>query len=63
MTAATFELKLPLRDGRPKRYLLPNTTGEIATGAAGATVAGFTETEFKVASIGGVGKLIKITAF
>ena len=40
-----------------------DTTGEIATGAAGATVAGFTETEFKVASIGGVGELIKITAF
>ena len=39
------------------------TTGEIATGAAGATVAGFTETEFKVASIGDVGELIKITAF
>ena len=39
-----------------------DTTGEIATGAAGATVAGFTETNFKVASIGAVGELIKITA-
>lgn len=39
-----------------------DTTGEIATGAAGATVSGFTETNFKVGSIGAVGELIKITA-
>ena len=46
-----------------QKVFASDTTGEIATGAAGATIAGFTETEFKVASIGGVGKLIKITAF
>ena len=46
-----------------QKVFASNTTGEIATGAAGATVAGFTETEFKVASIGDVGELIKITAF
>lgn len=46
-----------------QKVFASDTTGEIATGAAGATVSGFTETEFKVASIGGVGKLIKITAF
>lgn len=41
-----------------------DTTGEIATGAAGATIAGFTEVPlFKVASIGAVGSLIKISAF
>ena len=46
-----------------QKVFASDTTGEIATGAAGATVAGFTETEFKVASIGAVGELIKITAF
>lgn len=41
-----------------------DTTGEIATGAAGATIAGFTEVPlFKVASIGAVGAIIKISAF
>lgn len=46
-----------------QKVFASDTTGELATGAAGATVSGFTETEFKVASIGDVGKLIKITAF
>lgn len=46
-----------------QKVFASDTTGEIATGAAAAVVAGFTETEFKVASIGGVGELIKITAF
>lgn len=41
-----------------------DTTGEIATGAAGATIAGFTEVpEFKVGSNGAANSLIKITAF
>jgi hypothetical protein len=41
-----------------------DTTGEISTGAAGATIAGSTEVpNFKVASAGIVGALIKISAF
>lgn len=39
-----------------------DTTGTIATGAAGATVAGHTETNFTVASAGSAGVVIKITA-
>lgn len=46
-----------------QKVFASDTTGEIATGAAGATVAGFTETEFEVASAGAVGSLIKIFAF
>ena len=39
-------------------------TGEISTGAAGATIAGSTEVPlFKVGSIGAANSLIKITAF
>ena len=41
-----------------------DTTGEISTGAVGGTVAGSTVVpEFKVASAGAVGTLIKISAF
>lgn len=39
-----------------------DTDGTIATGAAGATVAGHTETNFTVAKSGAVGVTIKITA-
>lgn len=39
-----------------------DTTGTLATGAAGATVAGHTETNYTVAKSGGVGVVIKITA-
>lgn len=46
-----------------QKVFASDTTGEIATDDAGATVAGFTETEFKVGSIGAIGNLIKITAF
>ena len=41
-----------------------NVTGEISTGAPGATIAGSTEIPlFKVASIGAATTLIKISAF
>lgn len=44
-----------------QKVFASDTTGQIATDAAGATVAGFTETDFKVATNGAVGALIKIT--
>lgn len=39
-----------------------DTDGTLATGAAGATVAGHTETNFTVAKAGAIGTVIKITA-
>lgn len=39
-----------------------DTDGTLATGAAGATIVGHTETNFTVAKAGGVGVVIKITA-
>jgi hypothetical protein len=39
-----------------------NTTGQIRFAAAGATVAGYTETDFYAASVGAVGELVKITS-
>ena len=39
-----------------------DTDGTIATGAAGATIAGFTETNYTVATSGAIGVVIRITA-
>jgi hypothetical protein len=39
------------------------TTGQVQTAAAGATVAGYIETKWFVASPGAVGELIKITTW
>lgn len=36
------------------------TTGQIQTGAAGATVSGFVETKFVVGSVAAAGELVKI---
>lgn len=45
-----------------QKVFADDVTGEISTGAAGATIAGSTETNFKVASNGDANTLIKITA-
>lgn len=45
-----------------QKVFASDTDGTLATGAAGATVAGFTETNFTVAKSGAVGVVIKITA-
>lgn len=39
------------------------TTGQVQTGAAGATIAGYIETKWFVASAGAVNELIKITTW
>lgn len=44
-----------------QKIFADDVTGAISTGAAGATVAGATETEFKVASVGAANTLIKMT--
>ncbi|KCB33763.1 hypothetical protein L541_4882 [Bordetella hinzii CA90 BAL1384] len=45
-----------------QKVFASNTDGTISTGAAGATIAGSTETDWFVASAGSVGSLIKITS-
>jgi hypothetical protein len=40
-----------------------NTTGQIRFAAAGATVAGYTETKFYALSVGAVGELVKISSY
>ncbi|MEX3614244.1 MAG: hypothetical protein VB141_10945 [Burkholderia gladioli] len=44
-----------------QKVFASNTDGSVQTGAAGATVAGYTETKWNVASAGAAGDLIKIT--
>lgn len=39
-----------------------NTTGAVQFAAAGASVAGYTETDFYAASVGAVNELVKITS-
>ena len=46
-----------------QKVFASNTTGQIQTAAAGATVAGYTETKWFVASAGAVGELIKMTTW
>lgn len=46
-----------------QKVFASNTTGAIQTGAAGATIAGYTETAFHVDSAGAVGELIKISTW
>lgn len=45
-----------------QKIFASDTTGEISVGAAGATVAGFTETPFTVAKSGAANTIIKMTA-
>lgn len=45
-----------------QKVFASDTDGTIATAAAGATVAGFTETNYTVAKSGAIGATIKITA-
>lgn len=46
-----------------QKVFASQTTGEISTGAAGATVAGHVETAFYVASAASADELIKITSW
>lgn len=46
-----------------QKVFASNTTGAISTGAAGATIAGSTETKWTVGSVGAVGEIIKITTW
>ncbi|UCL84505.1 hypothetical protein [Pseudomonas sp. HS-18] len=46
-----------------QKVFASNTTGEVATGATGATVAGFTETKWSVASAAAANELIKISSW
>lgn len=46
-----------------QKVFASNTTGGVQTGAAGATIAGYTETPWHVDSAGAVGELIQISTW
>lgn len=46
-----------------QKVFASNTDGTIKTGAAGATISGYTETDFFVGSAGAANDLIKITTW
>lgn len=46
-----------------QKVFASNTTGAVQTGAAGATIAGYTETPWHVDSAGAVGELIQISTW
>lgn len=46
-----------------QKVFASNTTGQVKTDVAGATVAGYTETRWTVKSAGAVGELIKISTW
>ncbi len=46
-----------------QKVFASNTTGAVQTGAAGATIAGYTETAWHVDSAGAVGELIQISTW
>lgn len=57
-----FFVKTTVEATLGQKIFASDTTGEIAVGAAGATVAGFTETPFTVAKSGAANTIIKMTA-
>lgn len=62
-TKGDFWVKTKTQATVGQKVFASTTTGEISTGAAGATVSGHVETAFYVASAGGADELIKITSW
>lgn len=46
-----------------QKVFASNTTGQVKTGAAGATIAGYTETKWFVGSAAAANELVKITTW
>lgn len=63
MSAGDFWVKTGTTATVGQKVFASNTDGSVKTGAAGATIAGYTETKWFVASAGAVGELIKMTTW
>lgn len=63
MTAGDFWARTSTAAIRGQKIFASVTTGQIQTGAAGATIAGFAETAFKAGSVAEAGELVKITTW
>lgn len=62
-TAGDFWAKTSTAATRGQKVFASLTTGQVQTGAAGATVAGYAETDFYVGSTADAGELVKITTW
>lgn len=63
MTAGDFWAKTLTVATVGQKVFASNTDGTVKTGAAGATISGYTETDFSVGSAGAANDLIKITTW
>lgn len=63
MVAGDFWAKTSTAATRGQKVFASLTTGEVQVAAAGATVAGFIETEFYAASDCDAGELVKISTW
>lgn len=62
-TAGDFWARTSTAATRGQKIFASLTTGEVQTGAAGATIDGYAETNFKVGNTCDAGELVKITTW
>lgn len=63
MSAGDFWAKTLTAASLGQKVFASNTDGTIKTGAAGATIAGYTETKWYVGSVAAINELVKITTW
>ena len=63
MTAGDFWARTSTAATRGQKVFASLTTGQVQTGAVGATIAGYAETDFFVGSTAEAGELVKITTW
>lgn len=63
MAAGDFWVKTLTASTIGQKVFASNTDGSVKTGAAGATIAGYTETKWFVGSVAGANELAKITTW
>lgn len=63
MTAGDFWARTSTAATRGQKIFASLTTGQVQTGAAGATIAGYVETPFKAGSVCDAGELVKISTW
>jgi len=63
MTAGDFWARTSTAATRGQKIFASLTTGQVQTAAAGATVAGYIETEYKVANTCDAGELVKMSTW
>ena len=63
MVAGDFWARTSTAATRGQKIFASITTGQIQTGAAGATIAGYAETNFEAGSVAAAGELVKISTW